>query len=139
MREMICIVLSSILFLHSGLEAKAGVPGAASPTQAESKAKPTFKERILEIPPGSMIEVRLVTKEKVRGRLGEVSNEGFSLQTAKGNNIETRKIAFEDLKSIKKVEGKKAAKTAGYVTLGVLAGLGAVLLIIIIALAARAD
>jgi hypothetical protein len=137
MCDMLCIVLASILFLHSGLEAKAKVHGATSPAQAE--AKPIFKERILEIPPGSMIEVRLVTKEKVRGRLGEVSNEGFSLQTAKGNNIETRKIAFEDLKSIKKVEGAKAAKTAGYVTLGVLAGLGAVLLIIIIAVLAQAD
>jgi hypothetical protein len=136
MREMICIVLSSILFLHSGLEAKAGVPRAASPTQAESKAKPTFKERILEIPPGTMIEVRLLSKEKLRGRLGEITDEGFAVQTAKGNKIETRKIAFEDVKSLAKVEGRKAAKTAGWIVLGVLAGVGALILIMVIALSA---
>ena len=137
MRDMLCIVLASILFLHSGLEAKAKVHGATSPAQAE--AKPTFKERILEIPPGTMIEVRLLSKEKLRGRLGEVSDEGFALQTAKGNKIETRKIAFEDLKSLSKVEGAKAAKTAGWVVLGVLAGLGAVVLILALVFAGRSE
>jgi hypothetical protein len=138
MRDMLCTVLASILFLHSGLEAKAKVHGATSPAQAES-TKPTLKERILEIPPGTMIQVRLLSKEKLRGRLGEVTDEGFAIQTAKGNKIETRKIAFEDVKSLSKVEGRKAAKTAGWVVLGALAGIGAVILILVLVLVARSD
>lgn len=136
MRETLSIVLASILFIHSGLEAKARVPGATSPAQAESK--PTIEERILEIPPGTMIKVRLLTKEKLRGRLGEITDEGFAVQTAKGNKIETRKIAFQNVKSISKVEAHKAGKTAGWVVLGVLAGIGAVILILV-AVAASGD
>jgi hypothetical protein len=137
MRETLCIVLASILFLHPGLEAKAKVHSATSPAQAESK--PTLKERVLEIPSGTMIEVRLLSKEKLRGRLGEVTDEGFAVQTAKGNKIETRKIAFQDVKSLSKAEGGKAGKTAGWIVLAALAGIGVLVLTMALIFAARSD
>jgi len=70
-----------------------------------------------------MIEVRLQAKEKLRRRLGEVSNERFTVKLAKGNKIEDRKIAFDDVNSIKSVGGSKAGRTALYVLVGVGVGL----------------
>ena len=130
MRNSICLVLAMILFGYSTLEARVGASGVVLPGQAQSEAKPTIKERVLEIPPGTMIEVRLLNKQKLRGRLGEITDEGFSLQTAQGNKIETRKLTFDDLKSVKKVEGSKGAKTAGWILVGFLAGIGALILIV---------
>lgn len=130
MRNIICLALVTLLFGTTTLEARVGAAGAVPGGQAGSGRKPTLKERILEIPPGTMIEVRLLNKQKLRGRLGEITDEGFSLQTAQGNKIETRKLTFDDLKSVKKVEGSKAAKTAGWILVGVLAGIGALILIV---------
>jgi len=36
--------------------------------------------------------VRLMNKQKVRGRLGEIAHEGFSLQTAQGTTVESRRL-----------------------------------------------
>jgi len=93
----------------------------------------------MEIPPGTMIEVRLMDKNKVRGRLGEVTNEGFSLQTAQGNKIETQKIAFTDVKSLKKVEGETTGKKFSRGVIYGLAGIGVLMVILIIWAASRED
>jgi len=135
MRDLICLVLATMLFGYSTLEARVSASGAVPPGQAESKAKPTVKERILEIPSGTIVEVRLLNKQKLRGRLGEITDEGIALQTAQGNKIETRKIAFNDLKSFKRVQESKAGRTVGWAVVGVLAGLGVVALVF----AARMD
>jgi cytochrome c-type biogenesis protein CcmH/NrfG len=121
MRDIICLVLATMLFGTTTLEAKAGAASAVPSGQAGTERKLTLKERILEVPPGTMIEVRLLNKQKIRGRLGELTNEGFSLTTAQGEKVETQKVAFSDLKSFKKAEKAKAAKTAGWIALGVVA------------------
>ena len=93
----------------------------------------------MEIQPGTMIEVRLMDKRKARGRLGEVTNEGFSLQTAQGNKIETQKIAFTDVKSFKKVEGETTGKKFSRGLIYGLAGIGVLMVILIIWAASRSD
>jgi hypothetical protein len=128
MRDMISLVLVTAVFCTTTLEARVGAIGALPKAQTESKGKPTLKERILEIPPGTMIEVRLHDKQKIRGRLGELTNEGFGLTTAQGEKITTQSIAFNDVKSIKKIEGGKA----GHAVVYALAGLGALLVVIVI-------
>jgi hypothetical protein len=137
MRDFICLVWATMLFGYSTLEARVGASGAVPPAQAESAQKPTVKERILEIPPGTMIEVRLLNKQKIRGRLGEITNEVFSLQIARGNKIETQKVAFTDVKSLKKFESGEAGKMAGGVVIGILAALGILAVIGIIGAATR--
>lgn len=132
-RELISVFLAWLLWTQSGLCAKAKDGGASNPPQTENAAAQTLKERLLEIPPGTMVEVRLMNRERLRGRLGEISDEGFALQTAKGNKIETRKIAFDELKSIKTLEGKGTGKTAGYIILGGLAGIGVLFLVLLAA------
>jgi hypothetical protein len=131
MRNIICLVLATLLFGTTTLQARVGAFDAVPGGQAGSERKPTLKERILEIPPGTMIEVRLLNKQKIRGRFGNLTDEGFSLTTAQGEKIETVKVAFADVKSFKKLEGAKAAKTAGWIVLGALAGVGALVLIAI--------
>jgi len=134
MRDIICLVLVTVFFGTTTLEARVGAAGAVPAGQAGTERKLTMKERILEVPPGSMIEVRLLNKEKIRGRLGELTDEGFSLTTAQGEKIEAKKVAFTDVKSFKKVEGGKAAKTAGWIVLGALAGLGVLMVVLLVAL-----
>jgi hypothetical protein len=126
MLELICLILTAVLFNGSILEAKAAASAAAP--RAQTAQSPTLKERILEIQPGTMIEVRLRSKQKIRGRLGEVSDEGFSLTSAQGDKVATQKVAFTDVKSFKKVEGGKG----GRIALFVLVGVGVFLAVIII-------
>ncbi len=90
----------------------------------------------MEIPPGTMVEVRLMDKHKVRGRLGEVTNEGFSLQTAQGNKVETQKIAFTEVKTLKKVEGATGTKVGRGVIYG-LAVVGILVVIMVIVAVAK--
>lgn len=136
MRGIICLVLATMFLASTTLEASTAAAGAAPGAQPRTTQKPTVKERILEVPPGAMVEVRLLNKGKVRGRLGEISNEDFDLQIARGDTIETQKIAFTDVKSVKKVEGGKAGRTVVYV----LAGIGAFFgVLTIIALAKWGD
>ena len=93
----------------------------------------------MEIPPGTMIEVRLMDKNKVRGRLGEVTNEGFSLQTAQGNKVGTQKITFTEVKSLKKVEGETTGKKFSRGLIYGLAGIGVLTVILIIWAVSRSD
>jgi len=75
-----------------------------------------------------MVEVCLTSKQRFRGRLGEVSNDGFIVKYAQGNQIGERKIAYDDVKSIKSVEGSQAGRTAVYL----LAGAGIVFLVLFV-------
>ena len=99
------------------LEARGGAP------PEEATRKSTLQERILQISNGEMIEVRLLNKQKLRGRLGDVTNEGFTLQTARGSKIETQKVAFTDVQSVKRVGGTTGKKIGTGLMFG-LAGIG---------------
>ena len=133
MRESLSILLTWLLWVNS-------LPGkprnAATLHQVPISKKANLKERALAIPTGSQVEVRLKNKEKLRGQLIEVSNEALTLKVAKGETIYERKLAFDELKSIKGVEG---GSKAGRVTLYILAGVGVglVILFVIAAVALR--
>jgi len=119
MRQCHSVLLAWMLSLNS-------LPGKprnlATPHDAEipTVQKSNLKEQALAIPTGSLVDVRLKTKEKLRGRLIEVSNEAITLKVAKGERIDERKLAFDELKSIKHVEsGSKAGKVSLYILAGV--------------------
>jgi hypothetical protein len=139
MRDIICLVLATLLFATTTLEAKVSAAGAVAPGQAGTEQKPTLKERILEVPPGTMIEVRLLNKEKIRGRLGDLTNEGFSLTTAQGEKIEILKVSFTDMKSFKRLEGATSGKAVGKGLLWGLAGIGILTVVLVIWAASRSD
>ena len=139
MRDITLLILITGLFTDSVLEARVGASGNIAFLQEETTKKATIQEKILEVPPGTMIEVRLTNKQKVRGRLGEVTNEGFSLQTAQGNKVETQKIAFADVKSFKNAQGETVGKGIGRGIVYGLAGIGILMVILIIWAASRSD
>jgi len=126
-RDVLSVLLASILWFLSGLSAKAETVGAAA-SQATASQKPTVNwlELVIQIPVGSQVEVRLLNKERFRGRLGEISDEGFSVQIAQGNRIETRKVAFGDVKSVK-VMGNNEKKRG--ILIGVAAAFGILLVL----------
>ncbi|HZO98853.1 MAG TPA: hypothetical protein VFD30_01020 [Terriglobia bacterium] len=137
MREVIPLVLTLILFCNPILEAKVGISLSGGSSEQDTK-KPTLQERILEVQSGTMIEVKLINKHKLRGRLGEVMDDGFALQTAQGNKIETQRLAFTDVKSFKQVQGGTGEKVSKGLIYG-LAGAGALLVTLIIVAAAASD
>ena len=139
MRETILLILISGLFGNSVLEARVGASATAASLPQETTKKTTVQERILEIPSGTIIEVRLMNKQKLRGRLGEVTNEGFSLQTAQGNKVETQKIAFTDVKSFKRSERESTGKGISRGLIYGLAAVGALIVILMIVAVARSD
>ena len=129
MRKILSILLVVILSANVtyAMATSAGIPPQAT-------KKPTLQEKVLEIPPGSRVQVRLKNKEKLRGRLGEVSNEGFVVQYARGNQIEERKIGFDEVKSLK--VKKDGSNKILLVLAAVGAGVGVFFLVLFVALTA---
>jgi hypothetical protein len=102
----------------------ASAAGARVSPQAGMEKAPTLRERVLAIPPHAMVQVKLRSKEKIKGRLGEITNEGFIIQTATADRIDNQKISFDNVKSIKvNEEGGKKGRVAAYIIVG--AGIGA--------------
>jgi hypothetical protein len=131
MRITICLILATAILCGTTLEASESTAIAAPSSGSEpAEQAPNIKERLLEVPPGTMIQVRLLNKKKIRGKLGEIDNEGFNLRTVEGGKIVTQRIAFAELKSFKQVSS--ATSKAGHTVLYILAGLGAVMIVLII-------
>ena len=126
MRQLISILLVVILCATSTYAANP--PGSSASIPAQVAQKPTLQQQVLEIPPGSLVVVRLKNKEKLRGRLGDVSTEGFILKYAKGNEIQERKVSFDELKSIK---SKRGGSKVGTAVVYILAGVGVTFLLLI--------
>ena len=134
----VCLVLATLIFGGSMLEARVGAASRLPPEETGPERKLTLKERMLEIPPGTMIEVRLREKRKIRGRLGELTDEAFNLTTAEGEKIVTQQIAYTEVKSVKRIEGGKAGK-AGHAALYMLAGIGAFIAILVVIALAKSE
>jgi hypothetical protein len=109
----------------------ASAAGAPFSPQSDTEKAPTLKERVLAFPPHAMVQVKLRSKEKIRGRLGEITDEGFVVQTATGGKIDSQKISFNDVKSIKVTEGGKGGKVAAYIAAG---AVGAAVILVILVL-----
>jgi len=106
--------------------------GAPFSPQTGTEKAPTLKERVLAIPPHAMVQVKLRRKEKIKGRLGEVTNEGFVVQTATGDKIDNQKVSFGEVKSIKAIGGGgKKSRVALYVVTGVAVTLAVTLLFLL--------
>lgn len=92
-RKALVIVLLAVQF----------VPGRCA--AAAPQAVKTPQEQVLEFAPGTLVEVKLKNKQKLRGRLGEASPDGFALQYAEGNRVETKTVAYGEVKSVKALQG----------------------------------
>ena len=117
-RKAVAVALATLFLAPSVLSAAGGKPGRPRPELTNKES--TVRERVLNIPAGAIVVVRLRNKEKVKGRMGDVTDETFTVQTAKGNEIEKRTVSFDEVRSI------KTASTTGHkVGLGLgIAGVG---------------
>ncbi len=125
-----------VLCVNSIQAARLSEPDAAGLSQAAASQGPTIKEQALLIPSGSAVEVRLTNKERLKGRIGNVSEDGVALKYTKANNLAERQIAFSEIRSIKILGGHSAV---GRGVLYGLAGVGAVIVVLFIYVAARGD
>ncbi len=85
-RTTFFVVLAFLLF----------VPGLSA-TRPQTDQKPAIKAQILEIRLGSPADVPLRSKQKLRGRMGEVFDEGCFVQHLKAGEPETTKLAFDEV------------------------------------------
>jgi hypothetical protein len=86
--------------------------GAPWPLFARSTAqekRPTIQEQLVVMPAGSVVEVKTLGKQKLRGRLGAMTADSFELQTAKGEKVQTQSLRFDEVKSVKAVTSKGMA------------------------------
>jgi hypothetical protein len=83
------------------------------PLPAEARVIQTSRvaEKVLQIPEGAQIEVRLRNKDTLIGRLGRVSQESFHIQYARGEKVIDREVPFDQVKSVKKASGAAATET----------------------------
>lgn len=105
------------------------------PLHASQTAKPTLKEKVVLINSGSVIEVVLKNKEKIRGRMGPVTDTGFDVQYVVKDQTTTRTVPFDDVKKVKQ-QRDEGMGLGTKIAIGVLAGMGVLLLVSLIAVAA---
>ncbi len=78
-------------------------------------ADPSIQQKVVMIPLGSPIELRLKNNVRLRGRLDQVFTDSFEIKIAMGDRVETRQIGFADVKSLKQIkEGKGMNLLAGF-------------------------
>jgi small nuclear ribonucleoprotein (snRNP)-like protein len=127
MLKALSVFMVWVLCLNSVYAAKAVAFDAAIQGQVPASQESAIRQKLSQIPVGSSIEVRLTNNEKLKGKLGGVSDEGIILKQAKGSQIEERKIAFAEMKFI-----KTARSPGGRIGLYVLAGIGVFVVVVLI-------
>jgi hypothetical protein len=130
MRESLTVFLAAALAFQPAISSRAQASHTAVLSGPATSEVPSLKEQALRIPPQSFVEVRLQSKEKVRGWLAGVTDAGLTLRVAKGDRVATLELGFSEVKSIKVTDSK--GSKAGKVALGVLAGFGALVLVFVV-------
>jgi hypothetical protein len=77
------------------------INGAA---QTIDQKQTALKEQMKKIPAGKAIEVRFLRKEKpqITGKLLEVDEESFKIQTSRPGKASTEEVAFNTVRSVNK-------------------------------------
>ena len=126
------MVRSSLALLCTSLLVWSSLAYASAADQALPGQ--SLKERITQIPSGSVVQVKLANKQNIRGRLGSITNDGFDLQYARSGKIVTETLMFDNVQSVRMVgQGWSIAKK---IVVGTLIGAGVLLIIGIVSCAA---
>ena len=119
LRRLLPPILAWLLLLMTNLAP--ALDASAAPPRPQPYA---VKNQVLKIPKGAAIEVRLLSKETIRGELGELTDVGFTVKAPSGTSIEEKKLSFDQVRSI------KYASKGHRINLRVLAVLGIVFAIL---------
>lgn len=102
--------------------------------QTRGTPKPTLQQQLILLDAGSAVEVQLKNREKIRGRLGAVRDTGFDIQYVVKDQTVSRTLSYDEVKKAKQYSRRMS--TAAKITLGVLAGLGVLLVVSLVVVAA---
>ncbi len=86
------------------------------------------------IPPDTLVELRLHSGERVRGWLATVDSAGVKLRLGR-ETLETRTIAANDVKAVKRVKSAEPRHTGRNILIGVAIAVGLIATGILIAAA----
>ena len=90
-----------------------------------------FKKHVVEWGTNKQVNVKLHSGEKITGRITDIQNDFFAVQSVtKDGKVSSQSINFSD---IHKLSAKgNAGSIAGHTVLGVLAGVGAVFVMLFV-------
>ncbi len=123
-RKYCSLVLSWLLILALGFSSALAQTKTTSP---EKQAE--FKKRVVEWGTNKQVNVKLNSGAKISGRVAEIQNDYFEVQTVtRDGQVTSQQINFSDINKLS-VKGN-AGRTAGYTALGILAGVGATFVVL---------
>ena len=118
-------------FLSFALSALLLLTAFVNPTIAQASKAESLRRKVIEWGTNKQVNVKLNSGEKVSGRIAEIQNDFFAVQAVtKDGKVSSQQINFGD---IHKLSAKgKAGRIAGHTTLGVLAGVGAIFVMLFV-------
>lgn len=131
-RNILAVGMAVLLANTSSLPARAG----SFPAQSHAASDLGLRGQLVAIPTGSFVQVTILDKKKLRGKLGRVANEAFEIQSVKNGKIETQSVSFGQVKSVKVIDTASRRDKAGWIVLGIIAGAAAALVIVVFAIRA---
>ena len=127
------LIVSSLIYPMSVRLAYPREPNV-NPISQQSAAQPTqeekLKKRIVEWGTNKNVSVRLRSGEKLEGRIAEIRDNLFSIQIVNKGQITSREVSYGDVKKIQGKNESGAGKVIGLTAIGILAGVGAAVLIL---------
>lgn len=107
------------------------VPSLAQTNNQQQEKETKLKQKLVEWGTNKNVAVKLKSGEKIEGRIADIKDELFVVQLVDKDKVTSRDIAYSTVDKISAKDGGKAGKVAGYTALGVLAGVGVVLLVMV--------
>lgn len=93
--------------------AAAAASGSPLPQNVPDQT-PTVRERVMALPPHTMVQVRLHNKN-FKGRVRIATRKGFVLQFSSDGKNRNEKISYDDVQSIQPIEGNGASFSIHFV------------------------
>ena len=109
-RWVIATTLAGIFAI--GLAAAAAYASPVSQTGPDQT--PTVRERVMALPPHTMVQVRLHNKN-FKGRVRVATRKGFVLQFTSDGKNRKEKISYDDVQSIQPIEGNRTSFSIHFV------------------------
>ena len=112
-RRLVVLALVAMVTAQTATTAFSQEEITTTPSTQESSApSDPMKSVVLQIRRGTFVEVRLITGEKLRGRLGDVLDAGFMLRTVSHNRLTDFQVRFEELRSVRPVSNPTTSDQA---------------------------
>jgi hypothetical protein len=89
-----------------------------------------LKQKIVEWGTNKNVSVKLKSGSKIDGRIAEIKDTNFAVQLVENGQVVTREISYSDVDKLS-VKGN-AGRVAGRTALGVLAGVGAIFVMLFV-------